>query len=72
MNIEHTFIAHIVDNQQENMLKAFCKALKIKFEVTRERPYDKDFTDMVLQAEDSIRNGRGKKVSSEEFDNLWK
>ena len=30
-----------------------------------------DFVNMVLQAEDGIKNGKGKKVSSEEFDNLW-
>jgi hypothetical protein len=61
-----------VNAEQENVLKAFFNALKIKFEVKGERPYDKDFVDMVLQAEDGIINGKGKKVSSEEFDNLWK
>ena len=72
MNTEHTFIVHTVDTQQKSLLKAFCKAMKIKFEMTGKSPYDRDFTDMVLEAEDSIRKGGGKKVSSEEFDNLWK
>ena len=69
---ERTFIVQAVDAEQEDVLTAFFNALKIKFEVTGERPYNKEFVDMVLQAEDSIKKGKGKKVSSEEFDNLWK
>ena len=67
-----TFIVHTTDIEQENVLEAFFNALKIKFEVTGERPYNKNFVDMVLQAEDGIKRGKGKKVSSEEFDDLWK
>jgi hypothetical protein len=67
-----TFIVHAADAKQADVLNAFFKALKIKFEVTENKPYNKDFVDMVLQAEDGIKKGRGKKVSSEEFDNLWK
>ena len=67
-----TFIVQAVDAEQENVLKAFLNALKIKFEVTGEKPYNRDFVDMILQAEDGIKKGKGKKVSSEEFDNLWK
>ena len=43
-----------------------------KFEVAKEAPYDRDFVNMVLQAEESIKQGKGKKVTSEEFDDLWK
>ena len=67
-----TFIVQAVDAEQEDVLKAFFNALKIEFEVTGERPYNKEFVNMVLQAEDGIKKGRGKRVSSEEFDNLWK
>ena len=67
-----TFIVHAADADQVDVLNAFFKALKIKFEVTGDKPYNKDFVNMVLQAEDSIKKGKGKKVSSEEFDNLWK
>jgi len=67
-----TFIVQAVDAEQEDVLKAFFNALKIKFEVTEEKPYNREFVNMVLQAEDGIKKGRGKKVSSEEFDNLWK
>jgi len=67
-----TFIVQAVDAEQEDVIKAFFSALKIKFEVTGEKPYNKEFVNMVLQAEDGIKKGRGKRVSSEEFDNLWK
>ena len=67
-----TFTVHTVNTEQEDVLRAFFNALKIKFEVTGEKPYNKDFVDMVLQAEEGIKRGKGKKVSSEEFDNLWK
>ena len=67
-----TYNVYAVNTEQENVLKAFFNAHKIQFEVSEEKPYDKDFVEMVLQAEDGIKKGKGKKVSSEEFDNLWK
>jgi hypothetical protein len=69
---DQTFVVHATDAAQVDVLKAFFNALKIKFEVTEERPYNRDFVDMVLQAEDGIKKGKGKRISSEEFDNLWK
>jgi hypothetical protein len=66
-----TFIVQAVDAEQEDVLKAFFNALKIKFEVTGEKPYNKEFVDMVLQADYGIQKGKGRRVSSEEFDNLW-
>ena len=72
MQTANIFIAHPINIEQENVLKGLFKALKIKFEVTKEAAYNKDFVNMVLQAEESIKYGKGKKVTSEEFDNLWK
>ncbi len=71
MQAANIFIAHPVNVEQENVLKVLFEALKIKFEVVKEPLYDEDFVNMVLQAEDSIKQGKGKKVTSEEFDNLW-
>ena len=67
-----TFIVHTIGTEQADVLKTICNALKIKFEVSREKPYNTDFVNMVLQAEEGIMKGKGKKVSSEEFDLLWK
>jgi len=66
-----TFIVHAINAEQEDVLKDFFNERKINFEMKAESPYNKDFVDMVLQAEDSIKKGKGKKISSEEFDNLW-
>lgn len=73
MQTENIFIAHPDNKEQLNALKAFLKALKIKFEIKRnEVPYNEGFVDMVLNAEKEIKNCKGKKVSSDNFDNIWK
>ena len=72
MQAENIFIAHPTTIDQLNALKAVMKALKIKFEVSKEKPYNTDFVDMVLDAEKEIKNGKGLKVTSKGFDNLWK
>ena len=72
MNIAPTFIVHPINVEQENVLKTLFEALKINFEVTKEKPYNQEFVSMVLQAENGIKQGKGMKVTSEEFDNLWK
>ena len=65
-------IAYTEDSSQIEAIKAVMKALKIKFEVSKEKPYNTDFADMVLDAEKEIKNGKGLKVTSKGFDNLWK
>ena len=73
MQTENIFIAHPANNEQFNTLKAILKALKIKFEITKtEKPYNPEFANMVLDAEKEIKNGKRVKVSSDNFDNLWK
>jgi hypothetical protein len=65
-------IAYTDDSSQIEAIKAVMKALKIKFEVSKEKPYNTDFVDMVLDAEKEIKKGKGLKVTSKGFDNLWK
>jgi hypothetical protein len=65
-------IAYTEDSSQIEAIKAVMKALKIKFEVSKEKPYNTDFVNMVLDAEKEIKNGKGLKVTSKGFDNLWK
>jgi hypothetical protein len=74
MNAEQIYIVHAANAEQRNFLRSVFKLHKIRFEVAGESdsPYDKEFTDTVLRAEESIRQGRGTKVSSEQFDALWK
>jgi hypothetical protein len=64
--------AHTQDPSQIEAVKAFMKALKIKFEISKEKPYNPEFVNMVLEAEKEIKQGKGLKVTSKEFDSLWK
>ncbi len=73
MKTENIFIAHPANNEQLIALKAFLKALKIKFEVTHaDKLYNPDFVNMVLDAEKEIKSGKGVIVSTNDFENLWK
>lgn len=74
MSTENIIIAHPANNEQLKALKAILKALKIKFEVKKadESLYNTDFVEMVIDAENEIKEGKGTKVNSTDFDNLWK
>ncbi len=66
------FIVHPANIEQENALKTFFKAFRITFETAATKAYNQDFVNMVLEAEKEVKSGKGKKVTSEEFDALWK
>lgn len=73
MKIADTLIVH---PSQDNFdaLVAFLKALKIKFEVpkTDKSPYNKEFVAMIKQGDEDLKNGKGKKISLDDLDKLWK
>ncbi len=60
------------DSSQIEALKAVMKALKIKFELSTDKPYNSEFVGIVLEAEQEIKQGKGLKVTSKGFDDLWK
>ena len=64
--------AYTDDASQIEAVKAFMKALKIKFEITKDQPYNPEFVNKILEAEQEIKQGKGLKVTSEGFDDLWK
>ena len=65
--------AHTMDASQIEAIKAFMKALKIKFELSKEQsPYKPEFVKKIEQGDKDLKNGKGRKVSIEELDNLWK
>ena len=64
--------AYTDDESQIEAVKAIMKALKIKFEISTEKPYNPEFVNMVLEAEREIIEGKGLKVTSDGFDDLWK
>ena len=77
----NTITAHTANNTQILAIKAFMKALKIKFEVSKEvaketakeateeteSPYDPEFVKKILQADKDIAEGKGTKMSVDEF-----
>ncbi|MDO5522896.1 MAG: hypothetical protein Q4G48_02495 [Bacteroidia bacterium] len=65
--------AHTNDASQIEALKAFMKALKIKFEITSQQsPYDLEFVEKIQQGDEDLKNGKGRPVTLEELDSLWK
>ena len=73
MQTQNLFIAHPSTPEQIKALKAFVKALDIKFEITKtEKPYDRDFVDKILQGDEDFKAGKGKKITIDELNSLWK
>ncbi len=77
-----TITAHTANNTQILAIKAFMKALKIKFEVSKEvakkatdeteSPYDPEFVKKILNGDKQRAEGKSRIVTLEELDNLWK
>lgn len=66
--------AYTADNSQIDAIKAFMKALKIKFEVAKETesPYDPEFVAMIKKGQKEVAEGKGIKMSISEFKELCK
>ncbi len=60
------------DASQIEAIKAFMKALKIKFVLSKEAAYDPDFVAMIKKGEKQIAEGRGIKMSVVDFKDLCK
>jgi hypothetical protein len=62
------------NTSQIEAIKACMNALKIKFEISsvEEKPYNQEFVDKILQGDEDLKNGKGRKVTIEELDKLWK
>jgi hypothetical protein len=69
MFTEDVFIIHPATTEESDALKAFATALKIKFEVTKEKTYNPAFVEMVLQGDKDFENGNFKVIKT---DDLWK
>lgn len=57
MKSQNIFIAHPKTAEQVNALKAFMKALKIKFEVSNEEGYDPDFVAKIEKSRQQYQKG---------------
>jgi len=66
------FTAYTEDVSQIEAVKAFMKALKIKFEITKDVPYNQEFVKKIKQSKEDYKNGKGKAMSMDELNSLWK
>ncbi len=66
--------AYSEDTSQVEAIKAFMKALKIKFKLSKEeiKPYNPEFVKKIKQGDEDLKNGKGRTVTLEVLDGLWK
>ena len=69
MKTESTFIIHTENAEQENALRAFAKALKMKLEVTKKSPYDPKFVAKIQESRQQAKDGKTVKIT---LDDIWK
>ena len=54
MQTENIFIVHPANTEQVNALKAFVKALKIKYEETSPKAYNPEFVAKIQKSKDEF------------------
>jgi len=67
MQTENIFIVRPANTEQAHALKAFAKALKIKFEETTEKTYNPEFIEKIQKSKKEFEEGKFTRV---EKDNL--
>ncbi|MBC7412595.1 MAG: hypothetical protein H7331_09105 [Bacteroidia bacterium] len=73
MKAQPIYIVHPQSPDQISAFEAVMNLLKIQFEkATKDKPYNTEYVDMIKQADKDIKNGKGKKMSMTEFQNLCK
>lgn len=66
-----TFTKHTDDKEQLNALKAFMKALKIKFEMNNDdKPYNAEFVAKIDESRRQAKEGKVTRVKKEDLQNL--
>ncbi|MGQ1947255.1 DUF2683 family protein [Geofilum sp. OHC36d9] len=62
-------IVHPSNAHEMNVIKAFFEALKIKFEVAKDSPYDPEFVDKIKKSRKQAAEGKTVKI---DLDDIWK
>jgi hypothetical protein len=66
-----TFIIHTEDKEHLNALKAMLKALKVKFEITKDdNPYNPEFVAKIKESKRQHDNGEYTTVKKEDLKNF--
>jgi hypothetical protein len=69
MKTQNVLIAHPTNANQLGVIKAFFEALKIKFEVAEESPYNPEFVAKIQKSRKQAMEGKTVKIS---LDEIWK
>jgi hypothetical protein len=72
MDSPNIFIAHPTTSEQVDALKAFVKALKIKFEIANEKTYDTELVVKIEKGRQDFAEGKGTIMSIDQLNDLWK
>jgi hypothetical protein len=67
--MQAVIIAHTTDASQLETIKAFFKALKIKFEIGKESSYNHEFVAKIQESREQYKKGQYKVIKTK---NLWK
>jgi hypothetical protein len=71
MKTSDIIIAHPSSDDKFEALKAFMKALKIKFEVTNsEKPYNPEFVAKIKKSKQEIEGGKFTRVKKDDLQNF--
>lgn len=62
-----TITVHPEDASQIQAVKTIMKALKIKFEISKEKPYEPDFVEKIKRSEEDFKNGKFTSVKVEDL-----
>jgi regulator of RNase E activity RraB len=70
MDAENTWKIHTINSEQENLLKAFVKAFKLKYEILKkEKPYNPEFVAKIKESQQQAKDGKTVKIA---LDDIWK
>ena len=66
-----TFTIHTEDKEHLNAVKAVLKALKVKFEISKDyKPYNSEFVDKIKESKKQHTNGEYTTVKKEDLKNF--
>ena len=72
MKTQNILIVHPSNEQEMITIKAFFEALKIKFEVANDNPYNPEFVAKIEKGREDYRNSKGITISMNELNDLCK
>ena len=72
MKTQDVFIVHPSNEEEVTVLKTILKALKIKFEFSKEETYNPEFVAKIEKARQDYKDGKGKIYTTEQLNALWK